>query len=286
MARLTQLGRPHPDARERRLLPIIGCFALTSLVGCGTYVPQMQEVWDDPRMSADFEFRIKENIFCETVAALRYVNDTYRASGGQVIPNDYGVQMQITLTVEETGSVNPGVTFIRTLTPPTNTFNLGLGGTLSSTATRVDTSYSYYNVGRITAKGANASCDDPRDKQGSSPLLTSNLGIREYLVGAAKAAVLLPSSLPPAKGGASLKLDVYTYDIKFAIVSSGNVNPSWKLVNISNNTSGAGLFGAGRTRTHDLTLTFGPGTDQPTLAALQAHFTTQVVQSNQRATRP
>ncbi|UPJ53445.1 hypothetical protein IVB30_20275 [Bradyrhizobium sp. 200] len=117
-------------------------------------------------------------------------------------------------------------------------------------------------------------------------LLTSDLDIKEYLIGAGKAAVLLPSSLPPAKGGGSVKLDVYSYDIKFAVVSNGNINPSWKLVNLSTNTSGASLFAAGRTRTHDLTLTFGPGTDQPTLPALQAHFTSQVVQSNQRNLRP
>lgn len=86
--------------------------------------------------------------------------------------------------------------------------------------------------------------------------------------------------------GGSVKLGVYSYDIKFGIVSSGNVNPSWKLINLSTNASGAPLFSAGRTRTHDLTLTFGPSTDQPTLAALQAHFTSQVVQSNQRQIRP
>lgn len=150
----------------------------------------MQEFWDNLRSATDFEFRIKENIFCETVKAVRDVNREYRASGGQVIPDDCGVQMQITLTVEEAGSLNPGASLVRTLSP-TDTFTLGAGGTLASTATRVDTSYSYYNIGRITAKGANPSCDDPRDKTGSSPLLTSNLGIKEYLVGAAKASMLL-----------------------------------------------------------------------------------------------
>jgi hypothetical protein len=185
--------------------------------------------------------------------------------------------MQITLTVEEGGSVNPSATFTQSLP---GAFSLGANGTVSSTATRVDTSYSYYNVGKISRQSPNSSCHT-RKTHGSSPLLKSELGIETYLAGAAKAARAIPSSAAPKTGEA--KIDIYSYEIKFVIVSSGGVNPSWKLVNLSTNTDGPALFGASRSRTHDLTLTFGPGGDKPSEASLQTHFTQQVIQSNQRA---
>jgi len=165
----------------------------------------------------------------------------------------------------------------------------GASGTLSSTATRTDISYSYYNVGKISARGANSWCHDPSTKpslHGSSPLLKSDLGIADYLQGAVAGAALLHSSAP-AKGGAgkTAKLDVYSYEIKFVVVTSGGITPTWKLVNVSANTGNLPLINAGRTRTHDLTLTFGPGTDAPADFALQTHFTGQVVQSNRQLRR-
>jgi hypothetical protein len=47
------------------------------------------------------------------------------------------------------------------------------------------------------------------------------------------------------------------HDVKFEIVSDGSVNPSWKLVHISGNTS-PNLLSLGRDRTQELIITFGP----------------------------
>jgi len=95
-----------------------------------------------------------------------------------------------------------------------------------------------------------------------------------------KAEAKLHSSTPKKPDG--LKLDVLSYDIKFVVVSSGNVTPSWKIVSLSANSGESPFLAAGRSRTHDLTLTFGPGDpSSPTyFAALQTHFTQQIVQSN------
>ena len=112
------------------------------------------------------------------------------------------------------------------------------------------------------------------------------LGIQDYLRGAVTGAAVLSSSAP-AKGGAgkNAKVDVYSYEIKFVVLTNGSVNPVWKLVNVTANGGTLPLVSAGRTRTHDLTLTFGPGTNAPTDFALQTHFIGQVVQSNQRLER-
>jgi hypothetical protein len=262
----------------------------TVLGSCGTYVPQQQEFWEGVDISgnADLEYRIKENIFCETVHALRDVRQKITVNGQPSIPDDYGVQMQISLTVEAASAVNAGVALTSTWPSALvnkvtvgRTESTALSGTLSSTATRTDTSYSYYNVAKISAPGNNKFCDDPLDLHGSSPLLKSDLGIEDYLRVAVTGADTFRSSAP-AKGGAgkTAKLDVYSYEIKFVVVSNGGVNPQWKLVNITANNGTLPLVTAGRTRTHDLTLTFGPGTNNPTDFALQTHFTNQIVQSN------
>jgi hypothetical protein len=85
------------------------------LVGCGTYVPQMEEAWEAVDVNLTMETRIKANIFCETVQALRDVKKDVILNGRPIIPDDYGVQMQINLTVEEVGAINPSVGFADTL---------------------------------------------------------------------------------------------------------------------------------------------------------------------------
>jgi hypothetical protein len=260
------------------------------LQGCGTYVPQINEVWEGVNITSDMELRIKQNIFCETVQAIRDVRRIITVPGyGPSIPDDYGVQMQIGLTVEEVGSINPGVTYTDPLKNAlvhganvAQQFSLSAGGTLSSTATRTDTSYSYYNVGRIVGRGANIEVCQNLNRAGSSPFLRSELGIEDFLLQVVPGAIAFHSSAP-AKGGAgkNAKLDVFSYEIKFVIVSNGNITPTWKLVNVTANSGNLPFLNLGRTRTHDLILTIGPGVDRPADFALQTHFTGQIVQSNQ-----
>jgi hypothetical protein len=197
--------------------------------------------------------------------------------------------MQITLTIEEVGALNPSVGsndvlpngLFNKVTVP-QSFAVNGAATFSSTATRTDTSYSYYNVGKITARGANPFCDRPIDVQGSSPLLKSDLGLEAFLRQAGPGSLIFHSSAQAGGGaGKGAKYDVFSYEIKFAVVTSGSINPVWKLVNLNAGTGSLPLANVGRTRTHDLTLTFGPGTDAPTDFALQTHFTGRVVQSLQ-----
>jgi hypothetical protein len=142
----------------------------------------------------------------------------------------------------------------------------------------------------------------------SSPfIIEGDLGIRDWLFGAILTDVFIPSqkdvrpspggSHPPRKParlapattgagggngngnggstqGGGVKPDTMSYEIKFVIVSNGNITPTWKLINVSANTSG-NFFSAGRTRTHDLIITIGPD-DQRTLLS---HWASEVGQS-------
>jgi hypothetical protein len=257
--------------------------------GCGIRVPQVEEIWEPVTVPASLETRIKENIFCETVRALRDAKRDVTINGQPLIPDSYGVQMQLTLTIDEVSALNPSIgsqdvlpSGISNKVTVPQSFALNGAATVSSTATRTDTSYSYYNVGKITARGANPFCDQPADLSGSSPLMKSDLGIYTYLRQAALGSLIFSSSAQAAGGaGKTAKYDVFSYEIKFAVVTSGSISPVWKLVNLNAGTGNLPLASAGRTRTHDLTLTFGPGTNAPLDFALQTHFTGRVVQALQ-----
>ena len=263
---------------------------LEALSGCGTVPPPMTEVWEEREIDSDLAYRIKRSIFCEAVQAIRNVNRSWKERNHNdfdVIPLEYGMQFQTTLTVEESTSINTGLTLNRVFTDDltkgvktgqSSTF--GLGATVSTSATRIDTSYSYYVVGKIAGPGKNKDfCFNekyPIDRHGTSLLLQSDLGIERYLMNNVKAADAIPSSVP-ASDKKDAKLDIFSYDLKFVVISNGNFSPVWKLVGVSANTGAMPFLSSGRTRTHELLLTFGPNSAKGFDIALQAHFNSQIV---------
>ena len=76
----------------------------------------------------------------------------------------------------------------------------------------------------------------------------------------------------PSGGGGGTVPDTLTIEIKFIIVSNGNVTPTWKLLRVSANTGSAPLFSLGRTRTHDVIITIGPDN----LATANTHLASQI----------
>ena len=266
----------------------------SSLSACGTQAPAIPEAWEAQDVSAKMVYMIKKNIFCETIEAIRRTNSAHKfylpnsTKLTPLIPADYSVQIQTTITIEESSSSNPSAGY--SLTFPNGSqsgisigqnLSLGLSGTLSSSATRTDTTYSYYNVGKITAPGANDEfcLHEVTDRRGSSLLLTSDLGIRRFLEDNVPVMDVLHSS--DVKGSKKPdRVDVYSYDLKFAVVTSGGFNPTWKLVSVSG--SGTPILGLSRQRTHELLLTFGPtGPDgfAPSAIAQAQQTTTQINQS-------
>ncbi|KJC40134.1 hypothetical protein UB31_27915 [Bradyrhizobium sp. LTSP849] len=326
-------------ARNLRILvlAVVSC----GVEGCGLAVPDIKEVWDadrppDPDQkqpkipgAAQIEWEIKKKVYCELRDAVQAVNDpvngipvTEQTVAGKVlkkqpglIPSDWQAQVSLSLQVDEVSSLIPGVTFTQILPNATQVFgagnsfttsqstSLGLGGTLSSSSTRIDKFDPYYSVASLMDKHRGSACKDGGDPwdfpdfkpASSSPfILESDLGIRNWLLGAMMVDNMLPSegSPPQALGGGGkdagakavpkskgekpsanpdITIDTVTYEIKFIVVTSGSITPTWKLIKFSANTAGA-FLGAGRTRTHDLIITLGP----PTGATSQTHFASQV----------
>jgi hypothetical protein len=228
----------------------------------------------------------------------------------------------LSLQVDETSGLNPGVAWNQVLPNATTvfgpgaagtvtssqSFSLGLGGTVSSTATRVDKFDPYYSVKElmrpytkqsICAGGSPYIQNDFLWKgwvpaQSSPFIIESDLGIKEWLVGAMIVDNALTSDPVPSqlsgnggkggKGGDNGQVtgakDTVSLEIKFIIVTSGSVTPTWKLVRISANSSSP-FFNTGRTRTHDLIITIG----DPSVISSNTHLASQIGNSVSNANK-
>jgi hypothetical protein len=286
-----------------RLLLIL--VSASGFVGCGITVPDIKEPWDvdepadaeNPKIpgAAQMEFEIKKRIYCDLSEAVREVNKAYPTVPGGLLPKNWGAQVSLSLQVDETSSLNPGLTLNTTYptvisypatknalgalaaTTTSQSFGLGFGATVSSTATRVDKFDPYYSIaylmkpdrpGGVCFPGKPYTQNDPFLRRGWTPaasspfIVESDLGIKDWLMGAMIVDNALPSEGPTPTGGGSAPSgkDTVSLEIKFVIITSGNVTPTWKLVRVSTNTGSTPFFNTGRTRTHDLIITIGaPG---------------------------
>ena len=433
------------NQRSRLLMVLL---ASCGLAGCGTVVPNIKEAWDsdipgDPGIpghpetrtppvagAGQIEFEIKKQIFCDLKVAVQTANYYYVQTTKEnvvetstFLPKDWAAQVSLSLEVDESSALNPGVAFntpmasaistfgVLNKTPITTStpqlFSLGVGGTLSSIATRTDKFDPYWTIEELSEPTPPLAQDgvtvpvcyrknpnsDPfvaahEVPAKSSPLIESDLGLTEWLIGAQFANRSIPSVTgpePPTKeqlvaerrvlrdngfttheitqivasgafpstdldkeklkkkllelkeyytnaeiakflasgaspsellglkkggykmdeitqivktkakasasggggsggggsGGGGQKPDTLSIEIKFVIVSSGNVTPTWKLVRVSSSTGSTPLFGTGRTRTHDVIITIGP----PTQATLNTHLASQIGVSVSNANR-
>ena len=306
------------------------------LVGCGLSVPRIQEIWDSdiagvpgangaPELSgsAQIEFEVQRRVFCELKDAVRtaQIYSPQRSAGIKgkkttvqpgLIPSDWGALIALSLQVDESSSLTPGVTLNTVLPNNTKVFgpgssgtvttsqsrNVGFGATLSSTATRIDKwnpSYSIEFLNDPYEPGSVCQTDpllralrdvraDATPARSSPFIIESDLGIKDWLLGAMFVNDLLPSEgVTSGSGGTSdssgtTKGQSISYDVKFIIVSSGSVTPTWKLVRITANTSGT-LFSAGRTRTHELIITIGPTSGKAGDQTSNTHLASQIGQA-------
>jgi hypothetical protein len=190
------------------------------------------------------EADVKEKIYCAIY---------YAVKSQTKLPPNWAVQMTLDLQVEETGALNPGLSFIMPYNP-SESFTLGLGASLSSQATREDKFGSYWDLDRLKAQFTRE-CDDVHTIRGSSPLITNDLGLTQWLTDSLENNWSIPSSIQGKDN--VFDQDSLTYHVRFVVITSGTIDPTWKLVRFTNNSSSA-LGSVNRTRTHDVLLTFGP----------------------------
>lgn len=242
-------------------------FAFSVLSGCGTVVPEIQELPGSPNDGDLLVQAIVRKVHCEVQDAVQDVISrdadaaARGANGGKRLLawlDTWGAQVQLNLTIVESTSLNPGVT-LNTPMIPANTifpgnivvpaaqsYNFGIGAMLSSEATRTDQVGAYYTVPELMRSRIECKSDP---FQGSL-LLQSDLKLREWL----RALALIHDT---GDSGDTSGKNVISHEVKFKIISSGSLTPTWTLVRVSANTGGP-FFNTKRDRTHDLTITLGP----------------------------
>jgi hypothetical protein len=261
--------------------------ASLSLAACGTYVPDIQEFPGDSRAGNQLVTAILTNVKCELRDALQDFYD--RTHGEKTFLDNWGIQTNLDLTISEKGELSPSAD-IMPVSPANAVFTLGLGINGSSQATRTDKIMSFNTVTELRALHR---CD-PR-LRGGPWLLQSDLKLNEWLISA-----LLASDTNSANYSTFTSKDsVLSHEVKFEVVSGGDLTPSWKLVRATVNPSGT-FLSVNRDRTHDLTITLGPtdatstgpnkGKRVPSRAAADAALASQiglaVANSVNRAVRP
>lgn len=248
--------------------------------GCGVSVPDLQEFHESSGQGVLLVKDIVQSIHCELRNSVNYViaedikNVKYNRVRTAPWLDDWGVQVGLILRVEENGAVSPNAVWTR-LGVASPLFTLGFGGTLSSTATREDKLNYYYRVSELLKFGVCPSSSIPRNS--GSLLVRSDLKLREWLVATVLASGTNAITVP-TNTATPLKQNALSHEVKFQVVSSGNITPAWDLKNIDYNKSGS-FLSSGRTRVHSLIVTFGPAernTDGLVGAAASSFLASQI----------
>jgi hypothetical protein len=239
----------------RTSLPVV---ASLLLAGCGTYVPEIQEPVVRGGAQQELVQAIVTSVHCEVANAIIDLYEDARRYPDTVGPiarkmSTWGLQMVLNLKTRENSTANP-----TGLWAPTNllSFTLGVSGTASSEAIRINILNFYYSVAELRLRGRCKTGVQP-DAPVTSLLIQSDLKFKDWLYDQITTAVVGDTQVPIGTGG-PLKQNVLSHEVSFEVVTTGGINPAWKLTEGTINQSGTFLQ-ATRDRTHDLTITMGPG---------------------------
>jgi len=257
--------------------------------GCGTWVPDIQEMPGDVGAGQVLVQDIVTSVHCEVADAIQWVilndraNEIYKSLPknpktkkphyASDFLSGWGVQMTLSLTVEEKTTGNPTVV----ATPAgalSSVFTLAGTATLSTDATRIDKLNFYYSIPDLL----NRHYCTPGVQHGTaaSLLIQADLKTKQWLQDYMQI-IYNNEIIAPTNAGLVFKENALSHEVKFEVVSTGGVTPAWKLITATVGQTGT-LFSTTRDRTHDLTVTFGPGDPNGlTGQAAQAAFAASLV---------
>lgn len=222
--------------------------------GCGLYVPEIQDFGDQTK-GQQLVQSIVYNVTCEVQDAIDNIYNNPDHPRKSTFLDTWGVQIALSLQVEEKSSANPVVNWLPP-SPASAVFNLAASGTLSADATRQDKTNSYFTVAQLRKLGR---CDK---RPGGLLLMQSDLALFEWLNANVIAADTHKIQYSKDYSDGPFKTNVLSHEVKFDITNTGNITPGWKLTKVMVNQSG-NLFSATRDRTNDLVITLGPTVPTP-----------------------
>jgi hypothetical protein len=139
------------------------------------YTPEIQD-FGDQRAGQQLVQSIIYNVTCEVRDAVDDIYNNPDHARKSTFLDTWGVQIALSLQVEEKSSTSPVANWLPP-SPASAVFNLNVGGTLSSDATRQEKTNSYFTVAQLRKIGR---CD-PKDRPGGLLLMQRDLGLFEWL---------------------------------------------------------------------------------------------------------
>ena len=144
---------------------------------------------------------------------------------------DWGAQIQIQLTVDELSALSPLGSY-----SPIKIFFLLLGGSVSSDATRIDTLNYYYTVKNILDAGPcdSATIANLAIHPVGSLLIQSDLKLEEWLESVVASRATGDISITNAIPGNAPAKNALSHEVKFVVITNGNLTPMWVLKKSNN----------------------------------------------------
>jgi hypothetical protein len=252
----------------RTLVVVVAVSVAFCLSACGMYVPELQDIATGYTDSTPFVNDVVYNVTCEVRNAVHDLYADYAGRDEISFLDNWGAQIDLTLTVNENSSVAPATQFFPIGQPKNWMFNWGVNANVNPSATRTDTVSYFYSISEL--KNSPPCIWRPNGPM----LLETDLKFKEWLYDAVgvkiTGAASLPAGAAPAGGAASAPsgasggtkpTNVLTHTVTFVLTTSGGVTPQWALRNASFIHVPVNL---GRMRTNTMLVTLGPTAQAPT----------------------
>ena len=191
-----------------------------------------------------------------------------------------GWEAKVTLkmTVDDKGSLTPGVTLTKPLANALSHYNVSYGQSFSFTAglqassqaTRVQTLA--YTVPFSTFSDATLPPQMDCKNQIKNKVVLSDLKIQDFIADSAATAALADS----VSYRQAAPYSVFNDEVTFIVTYAGNINPVWKLIDVTANANSP-LYSATRSRTHDILVTLSAPQNQEAVAVHNAQLVGQAV---------
>ena len=224
-------------------------------------MPELQDFTSGYTDSLPYVNDVVTNIYCEVRDAVYYLYHSDYPHEQYAFLDNWGAQIDLTLTVNENSSVAPATQFFPIGQPKNWMFNWGVNANVNPSATRTDTVSYFYPISELKKYKC------PWRPSGGM-LLESDLKFKEWLFDAVGLKITGEASLPAggaasapsAASGSAKPTNVLTHTVTFVLTTSGGVTPQWVLRNAS--------FihvpvNSGRIRTNTMLVTLGPTAPAP-----------------------
>lgn len=259
------------------------------LAGCGLQVPDMGAFGETPLEEAFTEMDLVNHIKCEIHLGVRDALNVWKKggpAGGNGVDwlKAWDAKVNLSLTVDDTTSVNPGVSLTRPMnnvishfvdggdvTSP-QSFAMGLGLQASAQSTRIEILAFTFHVADLLKYDPLRDDETSCNGHGRVSVL-GTLKINEFIVSKSGMAAS-PDTVP--NNGVISPFTAFNDEVTFIVTFGGDATPQWTLVRVTANSTSP-FLNAVRKRTQDVTVTMGPRGSNEVAAIYQASLTGQAV---------